>query len=219
MLGKEHPGTLVSVNNLAGLINWKGAFARPSHCLVEFSRPASACSAKSIPIHSRAWTIWRRSITRKGFSEAEALFRRALEARERMLGKEHPDTLGCVLNLAILYNSQGRFGDAWPFFRRFIDGSERTLGKEHPNTLGGVNGLAAAYDSQGFSSEAEPLFERVLEARARLLGNEHPNTLETISNLAALYFKQSDWSRAVQFWRRATTGIAWNSCVRSKPLA
>ena len=32
--------------------------------------------------------------------DAEALYRRALEAQERTLGAEHPDTLGSVNNLA-----------------------------------------------------------------------------------------------------------------------
>ena len=61
--------------------------------------------------------------------------KRALEARERVLGKEHPDTLGSVNNLAALYHDQGRYGEAEPLYKRALEASERVLGKEHPDTL------------------------------------------------------------------------------------
>ena len=41
-------------------------------------------------------------------SEAEPLFKRALEARERVLGPEHPETLKSVNNLAASIIAQGR---------------------------------------------------------------------------------------------------------------
>jgi hypothetical protein len=36
------------------------------------------------------------------YEGAQPLYERALEARERVLGKEHPDTLASVNNLAVL---------------------------------------------------------------------------------------------------------------------
>ena len=44
---------------------------------------------------------------RAAMREAEPLFQRALDARERALGKEHPDTLASVSNLAELYIRPG----------------------------------------------------------------------------------------------------------------
>ena len=41
------------------------------------------------------------------YSEAEPLYMRALEASERVLGREHPDTLTSVNNLATLYQHPG----------------------------------------------------------------------------------------------------------------
>ena len=67
--------------------------------------------------------------------DAEALFRRALEARERTLGAEHPDTLTSVNNLAICLKDMGQLKDAETLFRRALEARERTLGADHPDTL------------------------------------------------------------------------------------
>jgi hypothetical protein len=44
--------------------------------------------------------------------DAEALYRRDLEASERTLGAEHPSTLGSVNNLAICLKARGQLKDA-----------------------------------------------------------------------------------------------------------
>ena len=108
---------------------------------------ASACSAPSIPRRSSASTTWRSLYESQGrYGEAEPLYRRALEARERVLGPEHPDTLTSVNNLAALYQAQGRYGEAEPLYRRALEASERVLGPEHPDTLTSVNNLALLYE-------------------------------------------------------------------------
>ena len=73
---------------------------------------------------------------RAATAEAEPLFKRALEAKERVLGKDHPATLISVSNLATLYDDQGRYSEAEPLYKRALEASERVLGKEHPMTLG-----------------------------------------------------------------------------------
>ena len=46
-----------------------------------------------------------------------------------MLGKEHPDTLTSVNNLALLYQTQGRSPEAEPLYRRALEG--RGAGARH----------------------------------------------------------------------------------------
>ena len=120
-----------------------------------------------------------------------------------MLGKEHPDTLASVNNLAELYRAQGRHAEAEPLFRRALEASERVLGKEHPDTLMSVNNLALLYQAQGHHAEAEPLFRRALEASERVLGKEHPQTLTNVNNLAELYRAQGHHAEAEPLYRRA----------------
>jgi len=142
------------------------------------------------------------------YAEATAVAQQTLTLAERVLDKEHPNTLASVNNLASLYQAQGRYGEAEPLYRRALEASERVLGKEHPQTLTSLNNLAALYDSEGRYGEAEPLYKRALGASERVLGKEHPFTLASVNNLAALYYAQRDWVRAAQFWRRSTAVIA-----------
>jgi len=69
------------------------------------------------------------------YLEAEMLNRRALEGREKELGKQHPDTLTSVSNLAYLLHKQRRYDEASQLYQRACDGYEEKLGSEHPTTI------------------------------------------------------------------------------------
>jgi tetratricopeptide (TPR) repeat protein len=128
--------------------------------------------------------------TQGRYGEAEPLYVRALETRERVLGKDHPKTLTGLDNLARLYREQGRYGEAEPLYVRALEARERVLGKDHPQTLTSANSLARLYREQGRYGEAEPLFVRALEARERVLGKDHPEILISVNNLALLYHNE-----------------------------
>ncbi|PVH91488.1 hypothetical protein DM02DRAFT_620498, partial [Periconia macrospinosa] len=87
--------------------------------------------------------------------------RRALEGREKALGKEHPSTLTSVSNLALVLRYQGKYEAAEAMNRRALEGYEKALGKEHPDTLTSVG------------------YEKAL-------GKEHPDTLTSVYCLAYL---------------------------------
>jgi hypothetical protein len=77
------------------------------------------------------------------------LYRRTLDGFERVLGKEHPNTLTGVANLSECLRSLGDAAGALLLHRRAIESRERVLGKEHPDTLGSVNSLAECLRSLG----------------------------------------------------------------------
>ena len=51
------------------------------------------------------------------YQEAESLYQRALEIRERILGPEHPDTACSLNNLAALYDVQDKYQEAEPLYQ------------------------------------------------------------------------------------------------------
>jgi Tfp pilus assembly protein PilF len=135
----------------------------------------------------------------EGLPIAEA----ALEALEQTLGKENPDTLTSLSNLALMYLTKGDIAKAEPLYLRALESRERTLGKEHPDTLISVNSLATLYDTKGDIAKAEPLYLRALEARERTLGKEHPKTLISLNNLALLYANKGDTAKAEPLYLQA----------------
>ena len=46
------------------------------------------------------------------YDEAEPIYRQTLALSEKVLGKEHPNTLSSMNNLAVLLKNQGRYDEA-----------------------------------------------------------------------------------------------------------
>ncbi|KAK5936528.1 hypothetical protein PMZ80_011238 [Knufia obscura] len=71
-----------------------------------------------------------------------SLRRVEMETRERVLGKEHSDTLSSMGNLATVLRDQGQHAEAEQIYRVVVEAGERVLGREHPDTLTSMNNLA-----------------------------------------------------------------------------
>ena len=112
----------------------------------------------------------------------------ALEQRQRVLGKEHPDTLFTMNNLASLRYDQGHYQEAETLSLQTLEVGKRVLGAEHPETLVSTNNLANIYLRQGRYQEAETLRLEQLAIDQRVRGDEHPSTLASMTNLAILYY-------------------------------
>ena len=136
------------------------------------------------------------------YLEAEPLLKRALETREKALGKDHPSTATSLNNLAGLYDSQGKYAEAEPLYKRALETREKTLGKDHPDTAASLNNLADLYRAQGKYAEAEPLYKRALDIHEKALGKDHPSTATSLNNLAGLYDSQGKYVEAESLYKR-----------------
>jgi tetratricopeptide (TPR) repeat protein len=137
------------------------------------------------------------------YEEAEPLYRRSLEIKEKTLGKDHPSVATTLNNLAGLYRQQGRYEEAEPLYKRSLEIWEQSLGKEHPYVAAALNNLAGLYRHQGRYAEAEPLYKRSLEIRENKLGKDHPSVATTLNNLAELYRQQGRYAKAEPLYKRS----------------
>jgi Flp pilus assembly protein TadD len=142
--------------------------------------------------------IWiaRHDYERGEYSGARQLYEQVLEARARLLGKEHPDTLTAMNNLAGTLEAQGDLAGARKLQEQVLEACARLLGQEHPNALTAMNNLAGTLCARGDLAGARQLYEQVLEAWARLLGREHPDTLTAMNNLTQTLKAQGDLAGA-----------------------
>jgi tetratricopeptide (TPR) repeat protein len=122
------------------------------------------------------------------------------------LGKEHPDMLASVSNLATILQSQGKYEEAESMNQRALEGFEKALGKEHPDTLASVSNLATILRTQEKYEEAESMNQRALEGFEKALEKEHPDTLTSVSNLALMLRTQGKYEEAEQMDRRVLEG-------------
>lgn len=107
------------------------------------------------------------------YIRAEALYRRVISERVRVLGPEHPDTLWSRNNLALALISQGKDAEAEAEYRAVLAIRERLPGPEHPDTLTSCFNLSLALENLGRKDEALALARRALAGQNKVLGDEH----------------------------------------------
>src|SRR5438477_172543 len=88
------------------------------------------------------------------YNSAEAAHQKVLEQRERLQGKEEPDTLTSMSSVAQALSNQGKYAEAEKMHRETLALREKVLGKEHPHTLTSMNNVALALNNQGKYAEA-----------------------------------------------------------------
>jgi Flp pilus assembly protein TadD, contains TPR repeats len=126
------------------------------------------------------------SLTKDGrYDEAKILFVDRLEARESVLGPEHPDTLISVNNLGVVLERQGKHEEAEAIHQRALVGLEKALGPEHPDTLHIVSNLGVVLQGQGKYEEAETIHRQARETREKVLGPEQLNSLTSKDRIAS----------------------------------
>ena len=198
VLGREHPETLRSMNDLALVYMYEGsrypqAEALAGQTLEIRRRVLGPEHPETLLSMSKLAIVYA---TEGKYAQAEALHSQTLEIQRRVLGPEHPDTLGSMHNLASDYYRQGKYAQAEALFSQVLEIDRRVLGPERPATLGAMNNLAAVYATEGKYAQADALFSQVWEIERRALGPKHPETLRSMSNLADVYAIEGKYAQA-----------------------
>ena len=98
------------------------------------------------------------------YAQAEALFSQTLEIQRRVLGPEHPATLGTSFRFRIpCTNDRANMRWRRSMQREALAGRRHALGPEHPDTMKSAADLALAYLSQGKFAASEPLAREALD--------------------------------------------------------
>jgi tetratricopeptide (TPR) repeat protein len=156
-------------------------------------------AALDTDVTSRQAVIWQASLLLRGgqyasaigaYTDAEKMRGRSLEARRKVLGERHPDTLISMHDLAETYSRQGRPDKTEEMCVKVIEKSTALLGERHPSTLASMHALADAYFFQGRYDEAEKLAVEVMGMKKNVLGEGHIDTLSSIDSLARILSQQ-----------------------------
>jgi len=137
------------------------------------------------------------------YAEAEPLFKRALEIREKTLGPHHPDVAISLSNLGNLYEEQARYAEAELLYKQALEIREKALGPDHLDVGASLNSLGILYWAQGRYEESELFWKRALEIREKALGPNHPSVAMSLNNLGVLYWTQGKYADVEPLWKRA----------------
>ncbi len=64
-----------------------------------------------------------------------------METSSRVLGREHPDTLKSMGNLAATYRNQGRWDEAIQVMSEVVQHRRKKIGFDHPHTIQSIRTL------------------------------------------------------------------------------
>jgi tetratricopeptide (TPR) repeat protein len=110
-------------------------------------------------------------------AEAASLFREVLKAFSRVMGDDHPDTLGVKHNLAVVLEKNNQISEAESVIREVLEACRLVLGEGHPTTVTSVITLTRILEGQGRHDEAAPLYSQGIEDAEKTLPGEHPDLL------------------------------------------
>ena len=142
-------------------------------------------------------------LSQRKFAEAEPLYKRSLEIKERELGPNHIVVADSLDDLGELYAAQGRFADAEPLFLRALAIRDKALGPAHPDLEKKVKHLADLYDQQGLYAKAAPLHGRWLALLEKTLGPDNPGVARSMIYVADRYVSQGRLAQAEPLYTRA----------------
>ncbi|KAL1278924.1 hypothetical protein QQF64_025597, partial [Cirrhinus molitorella] len=96
------------------------------------------------------------------YVKGEPHCKRALEIREKLLGKDHLDVAKQLNNLALLCQNQGKYEEVEHYYHRALKIYECKLAPDDPNVAKTKNNLAFSFLKQGKYKEAEILYKEIL---------------------------------------------------------
>ncbi|KAK6859032.1 hypothetical protein PG995_004885 [Apiospora arundinis] len=153
VLGREHPSTLASMNNLAESLRQQGKHAEAEEMHRQTLGLKETVLGREHPSTLDSMNNLAISLRQQGkHAEAEKMHRQTLGLRETVLGREHPSTLASMNNLAESLRQQGKHAEAEEMHRETLGLKETVLGREHPSTLASMNNLAKVLRNIGMRS-------------------------------------------------------------------
>ena len=109
---------------------------------------------------------------RAQFSQAEPLYRMALNLYEDKTGPGTPAVAVVLNNLGSVNERQDHFAQAEPLYKRALEINEKTLGKNHRNVAVGLKNLAGIYRLTHRDDEAAKLEKRAAEIEELIAARE-----------------------------------------------
>lgn len=132
--------------------------------------------------------------------KAEAIFTRALEEKETLLGSDHPSVAASLFQLGQVRLRQGDRDQAESLFNR-----ANAISLAHPESNQMLESMAFSFRDRDrvMALEERYLFE--LSAYEMELGDDHPELLGVLDNLGMLYRFQGRYEEAIQVFSRMLT--------------
>ena len=140
------------------------------------------------------------------FAAAEPHLRASLELRQRVLGREHPDTAQSLVGIGEFHHYKGQFSEAETAYREAVEIYRRA--KETGRAVDAMwfaialNNLGTAHLGLGNLAQAELLMKEGLEVSGDFIGNQRAPVAVMLCNLGLVRRDQGDLEGALAYMER-----------------
>ncbi|MCH8147582.1 MAG: tetratricopeptide repeat protein [Planctomycetes bacterium] len=203
-LGEEHYDTASAMSELAACLRLQGHYEE-----------AVSLFNKALKVHRDA--MWMTALglcfldqNRK--EEAEPILKEAWKIAQSELSENHPATLACINNLALLYGDD-ELEEAARLHTIELELSKRVNGPEHPETLISMNNLAIVRAQQNQFDKATQLHNEAIDISSRINGRNHTDTLWLRNRLGTTYVQQGRPEDACQLFEQTLEAFRNNDDV------
>jgi tetratricopeptide (TPR) repeat protein len=138
-------------------------------------------------LHVREWQATKPSLPQEAPQKDLAALKKELSETEAKKGKDHPDLIPLLTDIAKAYRDQGGYIPAQPFARRALEIATKVRGKDAIETAGALDFLGTLYRLQGDNKSALENYERAEPIVKKKLGPDHPAYAMMLNNLATVY--------------------------------
>ena len=123
----------------------------------------------------------------------------ALNIKEKVVGKKHPDYALTLNNIALNYIDLGDHNKALEFNLLALKIREKVVGKKHPSYATSLNNIAINYSELGLYNKALEYNLLSLEIREKVVGKEHRDYALILNNIAVNHSNLGDYNKALEY--------------------
>ena len=133
---------------------------------------------------------------------------KAVEIREQVLDKNHPDIAQSYNNLSMIYRDLGQLERALEIQLKALEIREQVLDKNHPDLASSYNNLSMIYQDLGQLERALEFQLKDVEISEQVLDKNHPSLATSYNNLSLIYKDLGQLERARAYGQKAVSIMA-----------
>ena len=115
-------------------------------------------------------------------------------------GKNHPETIIALNNLAVVYQRNGELEKSSNVLYNICENAINQFGYENVVTIELLNNMAYIDNLLGESDRAIEIYELIYGVSKKVFGEFHSVTLTILNNVASCYFTKSEFEKAREFY-------------------
>lgn len=136
------------------------------------------------------------------YTDAKAMYEKALNIRKEILGDNHPDVAQCYWNLGLIYRYRANYPDALRMFHKALSIKMDIFG-EHIDVANCYCNIALIHHHQRRYDLALAYNQKELAIRLNFQGDNVPEVALLYINIADIYRRQMDFKSALKMYQMA----------------